>query len=457
MKSKLTKKDRKQYFIEKAREVHGDKYSYDKVIYIDNKKKVIISCEIHGEFLQTPSSHLASNGCKDCGIRRRSIKRRQSLSDFIAKAQHKHGGKYCYDQIKNYQANSKVPIICPAHGLFMMMPSNHLTSQGCKVCGVNRRANKCRSSGEKFIDQANRIHKNKYSYAQVNYLNARTKVIIECAKHGPFQQTPDSHLKGYGCNTCAAEQRGKNRELGMCTYIERASKKHKGFYDYSLIPSEGNPNNKVQIRCPKHGIFLQDFYQHSGGMGCPKCWNKRRNARHKTNDEFITDAIKKHGKKYDYSKANYINAYTKIKIICATHGSFEMTPTKHLSRGDGCPECGFLKRKGIGGITEARLKENPALGTVDAWIYIAHMKNHEESFFKVGHTTNKYPKNRFSFFNKYDWTIEHSVIKSLCEALRLENELKRSLPRYRPQIKFHGYTECSLVDPWPTLKTLLNP
>ncbi|WP_147411214.1 hypothetical protein [Pseudomonas cavernicola] len=243
----------------------------------------------------------------------------------------------------------------------------------------------------------------------------------------------------------------------MRAHIERARKKHKDFYDYALVPTEGNSCDKVQIRCPKHGLFSQDFYQHSRGMGCPKCWNERRNMRRKKNEVFILDAKKKHGAKYDYSEVDYINAYTKIKVICAAHGSFEITPTKHLSRGDGCPECGFLKRKGIGGITEARLKNEPELGRVDAWVYIAYMESCEERFFKIGHTTNKYPENRFSFFDMYSWTMERAVNMSLCEAVRLEGELKRALPGYRPLLKFNGYTECTLEDPWPLLKKLLNP
>lgn len=456
MQNKSAEQGRRHIFIESARKKHGGKYNYDSVIYINNKTKVIISCKVHGAFPQTPSSHLAGCGCKACGVKSRSIKRRQSVSDFIAKAKYKHGDKYCYDQIENYSASSKVPIVCPEHGLFMMEPSNHLIGQGCKDCGVSRRANKCRSSGDEFVARAHRIHGNRYSYAQVNYRNARTNVIIECARHGPFQQSPDSHLEGHGCKRCAAEQRGKVRELGIFTHIERAREKHKDFYDYALVPLDGKASDKVQIGCPQHGLFSQDFYQHSRGMGCQKCWDERRNMTHKKSDVFILEAKNKHGAKYDYSEVDYINAYTKVKIICAAHGLFKVTPTKHLSRGDGCPECGFLQRKGIGGVTDVRLKREPALGAVDAWLYIAYMDNGEEGFFKVGHTTNKYPENRFSFFNTYSWVIEHAVSKSLCEALRLEGELKRALPSYMPQLRFNGYTECTLEDPWPLLKKLLN-
>ena len=53
-------------FIEKAREVHGDKYDYSRAEYCGNKKRVRIICPTHGEFMQTPNSHLSGEGCKLC-------------------------------------------------------------------------------------------------------------------------------------------------------------------------------------------------------------------------------------------------------------------------------------------------------------------------------------------------------------------------------------------------------
>lgn len=53
-------------FIEKAKTVHGDKYDYSKVDYVHNKSKVTITCPIHGDFVQTPNSHLQKRGCQAC-------------------------------------------------------------------------------------------------------------------------------------------------------------------------------------------------------------------------------------------------------------------------------------------------------------------------------------------------------------------------------------------------------
>jgi hypothetical protein len=59
----------------------------------------------------------------------------------------------------------------------------------------------------------------------------------------------------------------------------------------------------------------------------------------KTTEQFIDDAKIIHGDKYDYSKVIYINAMTKITIICNEHGEFQKTPNDHLNNKQGCKIC----------------------------------------------------------------------------------------------------------------------
>ncbi len=62
-------------FIKKAREVHGDRYDYSKVVYVSSKEKITIICPEHGEFLQSPQKHLSGQGCPNCGLRKFSNSR----------------------------------------------------------------------------------------------------------------------------------------------------------------------------------------------------------------------------------------------------------------------------------------------------------------------------------------------------------------------------------------------
>lgn len=57
-----------QQFIVKARMLHGDKYDYSKVEYVDTSTKVCIICPIHGEFWQRPNDHLTGHACRYCHI-----------------------------------------------------------------------------------------------------------------------------------------------------------------------------------------------------------------------------------------------------------------------------------------------------------------------------------------------------------------------------------------------------
>lgn len=77
-----------------------------------------------------------------------------------------------------------------------------------------------------------------------------------------------------------------------------------------------------------------------------------------TTEIFIQRAKYVHGDTYDYSKTQYINLRTRIKIICPKHGEFLQFPQVHL-KGQDCKLCGQDKRKrliygkGINDLNEA--------------------------------------------------------------------------------------------------------
>jgi len=117
-------------------------------------------------------------------------------------------------------------------------------------------------------------------------------------------------------------------------FVERSKIKHGDKYDYTLVDYISN-STPVKIICPIHGIFEQRPNNHFNGKGCMKC-HIDKNKLKKT--EFINRSIIKHNNKYDYSKVNYIDSKTKVKIICPEHGIFEQTPIKHLNS-IGCDKC----------------------------------------------------------------------------------------------------------------------
>ena len=124
--SKLTT----EQFIQKAKEIHGDKYDYSKVEYVNNATKVKIICPQHGEFEQTPNLHLRGSGCPACGG---TLK--LTTEEFIQRSNEIHGDKYDYSNVQYVNNTTKVKIICKQHGEFEQTPFNHLRVYGCPECG----------------------------------------------------------------------------------------------------------------------------------------------------------------------------------------------------------------------------------------------------------------------------------------------------------------------------------
>lgn len=116
-------------FIKDATIAHNGKYDYSKVQYIRNNKNVIITCPIHGDFAQTPASHLCGSGCPEC-----TGKKVRTTEDFIEKATKIHHGVYDYSKVKYIKTSKKVCIGCSKHGDFWQTPNSHLGGRGCPLC-----------------------------------------------------------------------------------------------------------------------------------------------------------------------------------------------------------------------------------------------------------------------------------------------------------------------------------
>ena len=250
-------------FIKKARAVHGDRYDYSKVQYVDNKTKVCIICKEHGEFWQRPDIHLQRKGCTKCGRERIAKASSKSLEQFLQKAKKVHGTKYDYSIVKFVNYQTRVAIICPVHGEFYQSPTSHLQGNGCPKCGNDRTA--LRMTNEDFINKAKAVHGDRYDYSKVQYVYNKTEVCIICPEHGEFWQKPKNHLSGYGCPICSGRKKMRTSD-----FIKKARSVHGEKYDYSKSEYKGN-TEKVCIICPEHGEFWQQASSHLKGAGCPKC------------------------------------------------------------------------------------------------------------------------------------------------------------------------------------------
>lgn len=192
----------KEEFIKKAVSVHGDRYGYDKVEYVNCETPVTIHCDKHGDFQQRPSNHLYGHGCPQCWKEEMSAKMRMTTEEFIEKAKQVHGDSYDYSYVKYLSSDYKVTIKCNKHGLFEQDPTNHLMGQGCPECWAERRRGVLAYSTEDFIKKAREVHGDLYDYSQAIYNGCFENVYIKCDKHGGFWQRAGNHLFGQGCPHC---------------------------------------------------------------------------------------------------------------------------------------------------------------------------------------------------------------------------------------------------------------
>ena len=186
----------------------------------------------------------------------------KTTEEFIIDAKKVHGDRYDYS-LSEYIGNKiKVEIICSIHGVFKQTPDNHSHNHGCPKCvGLYM-------DNDLFIEKSIIIHKNKYNYSLINYINNSTPIKIICPEHGVFEQSPHAHLNGSGCPKCV----GFNKTTEE--FIKEAKLIHDNKYDYSLVEYK-NATNKIKIICNKHGIFEQTPNKHLNGNGCKHCFESK--------------------------------------------------------------------------------------------------------------------------------------------------------------------------------------
>lgn len=182
---------------------------------------------------------------------------------------------------------------------------------------------------QEFIEKARAKHGDTFKYDKTCYQGAFGKVTITCRVHGDFTQVAGEHVRGSGCAKCVHDSMFLNTE----DFVFRSVGIHGGKYDYSQTEYVNNMS-KVKIVCPEHGVFEQIPASHLRGNGCDMCGGSATF----TTEDFVRKSREKHGDAYDYSRVTYINAHTKVDIVCHKHGVFKQEANSHM-RGIGCPSC----------------------------------------------------------------------------------------------------------------------
>jgi len=215
----------------------------------------------------------------------------------------------------------------------------------------------------------------------------------------------------------------KGKKLTTEEFISRSNLVHNNKYNYIHSIYVKN-SEEICIICPEHGEFLQRPDVHLRGMGCRKCFEISRTH---NRDIFIERAVQIHRNKYNYSKVEYKNNYTKVSVFCNTHKEyFLVSPNKHLSKKCGCPVC----------------RESKGEDTVKLFLdqhNISYVRQHHFNKMCKNPRTNKPLKFDF-YLPNYNMCIEFDGIHHFSESVG------RFIGSYKHVITQEEYDDASFRD-----------
>lgn len=272
-------------FIRRMKAIHGDSLLFDKTHYTTCNDKVTVTCPVHGDFPIHPQSLARGCGCEKC-------KRGWEVYDtpsFIKKAQSIHGDRYTYEHVVYKNNDGTIFVTCPEHGIFKTTPTLMLAQKsGCPKCFTKRHREEISMTRKEFVERVQRMNGDLYDLSKSKYKNTYSQIEVVCRKHGPFKtMARNLFTSKWSCKGCAEEHEKEKRKAYTKRFIEKATKIHKGKYDYSKIGEIGC-HTIVTIICPIHGEFQQEAGEHLNGRGCKKCHDYK-------GETAVSEYLKEHG------------------------------------------------------------------------------------------------------------------------------------------------------------------
>lgn len=224
--------------------------------------------------------------------------------------------------IEDYINNkTKIKHKCSKGHIYKQLPTNHLKGKGCPIC---------KGSFKKTSEQYyNECKEKGYDLPIEDYRGASVKIKHKCSKGHIYEQTPNSHLSGYGCPKCNGTYSYTPEE-----YYNLCKEKHLD------LPIEDYINNKTKIKhkCSRGHIYKQTPSNHLKGHLCFKCSIDSNTLKRTFTTQEYYNKCKEEG--FDLPIENYVNNKTKIKHKCSKGHVYTQAPDMHTgTKTQGCPIC----------------------------------------------------------------------------------------------------------------------
>lgn len=343
-------------FKEHVRNIHGNKYGLDKVIYTGIKNKVEVYCPKHDKYFTIIAEVLLRGaGCILCGREKTVALRKITFEEWLASLVEKRedmGTYYDYSKAEFSSTKKKILIICPTHGEFWQTPSNHALGQNCPKCARVSSARKNAFTTEEIIRLFQEVHGDRYDYSKVTYTNMKTDITIICPIHGAFKQLPETHLTSkIGCSSCGDDLVASLLMRPEKEIFEAILNLYGDKYGLDLADYTGM-SNRMKIICSEHGIVEVIPNSFIRGSGCPKCSGSTgekyiSSILHNLNVEFIREyVISGYRYRYDFFLKKY-------NIFIEYHGSQHYEAVKFFGG-----EEAFIRRKEMDLFKSELIKEH---------------------------------------------------------------------------------------------------
>jgi hypothetical protein len=432
-------------FIEAAKSIHGNKYDYSKVEYLNKKIKVTIICPVHGNFRQIPYVHLIGCGCPKC------VGKSKNFEEIVAEAVNAHGNKYSYldyTTVKGEDGKWRgfLTIKCNKHQvIWKMTPYSHIHDlKGCKLCGNESSSAKQRSNLRAIKNKIESIHPSYMVPLNQDYYNQHTNVTYICKIHGKQKGRPINLLNGQGCPVCGQESRDEFFRDDWYDVIRRIEIMYP---EYHVLKDQifRNHHTPIVYVCKYHGEKISTANALlSKKAGCDECGIEKRAKSQRRDWINLITAIEEIHKNITIPKKQvYRSVNSHINYVCDKHGIQKATPSK-LLQGRGCPECAKLSRHNYSDSAWCKL-----CGDRNAKLYWLKMKYKDEVWYKFGKTFQSI-KDRWWELKKIgiDYEVVRVIIENPEYICKLERRVNRFYKKrhYVPSISFGGHlTECFTI------------
>lgn len=330
-------------FIEKIKDIHGNKFKFDKFNYVNIRTKITLICSIHNEELTYfPKTFENPNTCcKQCRLIKDKESELQKDQQFKNSLIEKFGNKFDLSDTHYVNIRTPIKITCILHNItFSCIPDTIIKSKygSCEECVKQHIINSSNIILDAFIDDVEKLRPDTYNFKLISEFKDR-KIYIDviCKVHN------------YQFNIQACELLRKSKccdKNNIYSYVNQAKQKFNNQYDYSNLNYTGS-QSLCNFTCLIHKYSFQTrLYSHLNSTygGCEYCI--KENIINDNKELFIQNSKNKFPDQFDYSLIKYVDNITPIKLKCLIHNKiFKVKPVNHLSINNGCEDCYDIELK----------------------------------------------------------------------------------------------------------------